>query len=558
MADEKDDQQQDELSQEDKLAVLGIAPPDQAPAEAAPEIGPPAVGQTVPARESMAVTPEVQPATAEHAATTKVNLPQDKMVEQPPAPATPSKMTPEMAPTTPEALPTSILGDKVAPGAAIPPDLMHQAGKMAYKAEMPQVTATPGSSQYYEQKMQQMDYQKAHPWGSMVSEHPGVFGKILHGLAKAGNIAGDIVAPGTMALIPGTDIHNAGEEQRVEGELGQAQTRENANEGKENKLKIDQQKVDETAEKNQNDYKAKLRKLGLTLGPDGKTQNVPYEEQSPIEQAHTDLQNALADSATAKTALEHIQADPNSPQNKAILERIKVMAENAATAAGKLGLDKDKFKADYFGIDKDGNAIAGTQKDDQGNPIGPKMSAGNKASSMQKNKADLAGNVQNNIKEVTDIIDQEPGLFGKVSGRFTTLAQMQGSSDKNISKIGNALHAAAMAYNGIHGIRSYEGVKGTEEMFLNKFRNSPEATKEGLNEASRSSQDYIDDAAAAGYKLPGRNKPAPTTTHGEGGDTKATGKTVSLKAAMALPANQGKTEEQVKADITAHGHQVGQ
>jgi hypothetical protein len=31
---------------------------------------------------------------------------------------------------------------------------------------------------------------------------------------------------------------------------------------------------------------------------------------------------------------------------------------------------------------------------------------------------------------------------------------------------------------------------------------------------------------------------------------------VSLKAAMALPVNKGKTAEQVKADITAHGHTV--
>jgi len=36
------------------------------------------------------------------------------------------------------------------------------------------------------------------------------------------------------------------------------------------------------------------------------------------------------------------------------------------------------------------------------------------------------------------------------------------------------------------------------------------------------------------------------------------GKSVSLKAAMALPVNKGKTEDQVRADIAAHGHQVGE
>ena len=42
------------------------------------------------------------------------------------------------------------------------------------------------------------------------------------------------------------------------------------------------------------------------------------------------------------------------------------------------------------------------------------------------------------------------------------------------------------------------------------------------------------------------------------GGAASSGKAVSLKAAMALPINQGKTEDQVRADITAHGHQVGQ
>ena len=39
--------------------------------------------------------------------------------------------------------------------------------------------------------------------------------KLEHGLATAGNIAGDIVAPGTMTLIPGTQLHNEFEQARA-------------------------------------------------------------------------------------------------------------------------------------------------------------------------------------------------------------------------------------------------------------------------------------------------------------------------------------------------------
>ena len=49
-------------------------------------------------------------------------------------------------------------------------------------------------------------FDKMNPYGSPAN-HPGVLGKIEHGLAKAGNIAGNIVAPETMALIPGTELN---------------------------------------------------------------------------------------------------------------------------------------------------------------------------------------------------------------------------------------------------------------------------------------------------------------------------------------------------------------
>jgi hypothetical protein len=70
-----------------------------------------------------------------------------------------------------------------------------------------------------------------NPYGS-AANHPGVLGKIEHGLAKAGNIAGDIVAPSTMAMIPGTDINKGAMADKYRGQeaaatkegLEQAQT----------------------------------------------------------------------------------------------------------------------------------------------------------------------------------------------------------------------------------------------------------------------------------------------------------------------------------------------
>ena len=50
------------------------------------------------------------------------------------------------------------------------------------------------------------DLQKSNPYGS-AQNHPGVLGKIGHIAAGIGNIAGDILAPKTMSLIPGTQLN---------------------------------------------------------------------------------------------------------------------------------------------------------------------------------------------------------------------------------------------------------------------------------------------------------------------------------------------------------------
>jgi hypothetical protein len=48
--------------------------------------------------------------------------------------------------------------------------------------------------------------ENAKPWGTP-ENHPGVLGKIGHVLGRIGNIAGDVFAPATMSLIPGTDLN---------------------------------------------------------------------------------------------------------------------------------------------------------------------------------------------------------------------------------------------------------------------------------------------------------------------------------------------------------------
>jgi hypothetical protein len=60
------------------------------------------------------------------------------------------------------------------------------------------------------------DLHKNTPWGSP-GNHPGILGKIGHVAAKVGNIAGDVLEPGIMSLIPGTDLNNRAQEAGLQG-----------------------------------------------------------------------------------------------------------------------------------------------------------------------------------------------------------------------------------------------------------------------------------------------------------------------------------------------------
>ena len=139
-----------------------------------------------------------------------------------PASANPN---PPILPAAPVQYPQSILGDKLAPGAQLTSKalatLPHDQGKQAFQDLMPKITSDPGTTDYFRQRQEQLNYKSEHPWGSPISEHPGVLGSILHGLSVAGNIAGDVIDPAAMSLIPGTQLHNAalakGNEQGIIG-----------------------------------------------------------------------------------------------------------------------------------------------------------------------------------------------------------------------------------------------------------------------------------------------------------------------------------------------------
>jgi len=415
--------------------------------------------------------------------------------------------------------------DRLTPigGSSLPPSDATRLQPIGFKAREALPMTSPGvaagSAADYQNRLQKIEDEKAHPWGSE-ENHPGFGGKLAHIAAKVGNIAGDIVAPATMALIPGTDLNRQREEGRVTRRLGEAETRETAEASEktrekheENLSDVNQQKLadaerklTETEWKDKSAREVALRKQGLKEDENGKAIPLAPEDMSENERAVHDLKVAQADAAQARTLVDQMRANPNSPQNQAIRDRIKVMAQNAATAAGKLGLDKKKFVADYFGVDDNGDPIPGTTTDEKtGKPIGPRVAhaaVANAPGAERLKRADLAQNVIQNSDDMRRMIRDNPNLFGKVAGRVTSVQQMVGSDDPEISRLGVAMHNIALASNGAHGLRSAEAVKETEDRILNHFRNGPEATLAAVDEIDKSVQSFIEAAKHGKQPMP--------------------------------------------------------
>jgi hypothetical protein len=375
------------------------------------------------------------------------------------------------------------------------------------------------------------------PWGSP-SNHAGILGKIGHIAARIGEGALDAYAgpEATATLIPGSKEGLAAKESQGIGkikELGAERLQDAQVEGTKNKaevaqqkLALDQEKVNETAEKNATAHADSLSKLGYKVDASGKTVPLTYEEMSPLQQAKVDIGHAQEGAAEAKAAVDRYKVDPNSVSNQMAMRKVSIMARNAATAAGHLGIDQARFVADYFGTDTKGNPLSGVDTTEAGAPVGVKVGKGGANATLQT-KAVQARNVQDNLNQAIDLINKNPDLFGKVSGRFTTASQMIGSDDPAIARLGNIIHNAAMASNSVHGLR--RSPDETSAVMLNHFRNSPKATIAGLQDTVDSMNTFVNaglHGAKAELRSPTKNtqeapKGATNEVYGKDGHTVA-------------------------------------
>jgi hypothetical protein len=193
----------------------------------------------------------------------------------------------------------------------------HQAKIKDYDTKIQQAldSATPEGKELADRLSYAKQSYLAHsPWGSE-GNHPGVLGKIAHGLARTGEIAADIAMPGLTQAIPGTPERMAREQAGTQGNI-QADTALASQEEKPKGTPAEQV------------YAAHIA-AGET--PD---QALAASEVKPAAQAKEQTtENRLADASVAiENAKAALAKNPNDQVAKDALDRATV-EQKATTAA---------------------------------------------------------------------------------------------------------------------------------------------------------------------------------------------------------------------------------
>jgi hypothetical protein len=369
--------------------------------------------------------------------------------------------------------------------------------------------APAGSAASYQSQLEKLQDQKANPWGSD-ENHPGTLGKIGHGLAKIGNIAGDILAPGTTALIPGTDLNRERQINQIEPKLARAEQQEAGQKEAQAKTDIEDRKAtteedkEKLAEKVADQPKPKEEEWSVVPGFQG-----PNGE--PVQQEKNSGQLRVAPAGTgaqAKTEkaddFEKFYKDYITDNHLPDSAHNRLLARKEFAAAGQaperqphqmvIGPDGKVIEL------KPGSQVAPGTKTVSGDLAVPK------ATPDEQRRADLAENLNENLGTLEEIVNRRPDLFGPVAGRVTQAKGWLGSDDPDIGALETIKHQIGMAQISAHGMRSAQGVEGAATSILNSFKNGPDAVKGSINAARNSVKTFTGDVEKA--KAGGGNAPA--------------------------------------------------
>lgn len=314
--------------------------------------------------------------------------------------------------------------------------------------------------------------------------------------AEIGSRLGHIVAPGLTSQIPGTEdsknrliAESARNTGLLQGEratdttnaLNQAKigTEESKPELAEAKSELAQEKQGETEEHHHAQVNEQLRAHGYKTDEKGNIVPLKYEEMSPQQQAVTDLRGAQEEYQHASADLKKAQKDNIPSQVSMAQQRLITARENAATAAGRLGLSQKEFLANYYGVDEKGEPLPGVPATESGAPEGLKTAGITKPPAVAQGKAsqgraivEAAGNLQKEI-------DKNRDLMGNLGSYWKQYANGTPIADPRAAKLMAEFASFAALQPALHGFRSHDALREFGKM-IGGIPNNPDAAKAAI------------------------------------------------------------------------------
>lgn len=236
------------------------------------------------------------------------------------------------------------------------------------------------------------------------------------------------------------------------------------------KNEIAQNKADDT-----------LRKAGYRRDENGNTVPLAYGELSPQQQGMMDVQKAHQEELEATAEYHKYQANPNSPQAQAAIQRAQNARTNQALGWAKVQQARDSFNLRSQGVLPNGTIPEGAMLSDEGKPVGTAFQQNVRPTGAQRTKGTLAESAGREINTMMDIAQKHPEKFGPGYSQTEDFKKWLGSQDPDAQRFRTAHaiageHAAAM-----FGSHSAETIKQVDDA-LGSFHDNPASARAAMQE----------------------------------------------------------------------------
>lgn len=299
-------------------------------------------------------------------------------------------------------------------------------------------------------------------------------GKIGHVAAGIGNVLGDIFAPDTMALIPGTQLHNERIIQRDEADLqknSQLQTEESGRAQQAATTAYTEQRPDIERGKIRQHLVTALAPKGFNITDNPDSPGGFDIAEDPNSQGYKDRVSlsAMHDATAEKEAIQSDIAKNHfvagTPEYAEAQRKLAQVDQRLNIAMQGLGLRRETLS---FNEDKNYN---------------PEPTA------AERGKGDLAKSAVERVAEMKSIVAKHPEYFGPVAGRAQNAQAWLGSSDPDAVTYNTAAQYLADHSAGVFGGRGQYITQALHDITSPRY--TPEGLNAALDEADKAARGFV-------------------------------------------------------------------